>query len=59
MDAEAYYIVAESAQPDKVTFVPFSQVYKYLSITKAGQIIVSITFENYTTSNNIYLYCYL
>ncbi|XP_026726451.1 probable uridine nucleosidase 1 isoform X2 [Trichoplusia ni] len=34
MDVEAYYIVADGAVADIVTFVPFSQVYKSLTITK-------------------------
>ncbi|XP_075981046.1 uncharacterized protein LOC142979760 isoform X2 [Anticarsia gemmatalis] len=34
MDPEAYYIVADAALVDKVTFIPFSQVYASLNITK-------------------------
>lgn len=34
MDSEAYYIVADSAKVDKVTFSPFSQVYTWFSIDK-------------------------
>ncbi|CAH0698763.1 unnamed protein product [Spodoptera exigua] len=33
MDPEAYHIVADSAAADKVTFVPFSQVYSSLNIS--------------------------
>lgn len=37
MDVEAYYIVADGAIADIVTFVPFSQVYKSLTISKVCQ----------------------
>ncbi|XP_022829423.1 probable uridine nucleosidase 2 isoform X2 [Spodoptera litura] len=33
MDPEAYYIVADSAAADKVTVVPFSQVYNTLNVS--------------------------
>ncbi|CAG9782731.1 unnamed protein product [Diatraea saccharalis] len=34
MDVEAYHIVAQNANPDKVTFFPFSQVMKHLNISR-------------------------
>ncbi|XP_047036161.1 probable uridine nucleosidase 2 isoform X1 [Helicoverpa zea] len=34
VDPEAYRIVADSATPDKVTFVPFSQVYDTLNVSQ-------------------------
>lgn len=36
MDAESYYIVAESASTNRVTIVPFSQVYSTLNMTKVS-----------------------
>ncbi|KAL0849839.1 hypothetical protein ABMA28_011777 [Loxostege sticticalis] len=35
MDVEAYHIVAKSANPDKVTFFPFSQVMTHLNISRS------------------------
>ncbi|XP_063835751.1 uncharacterized protein LOC135084929 [Ostrinia nubilalis] len=35
MDVEAYHIVAKNANPEKVTFLPFSQVMTHLNITRA------------------------
>ncbi|CAH0600225.1 unnamed protein product [Chrysodeixis includens] len=46
MDVEAYYIVADVAKLGKVTFVPFSQVYKSLSISKDWRINVFGSIKN-------------
>ncbi|KAM3960166.1 uncharacterized protein ACR2FA_005797 [Aphomia sociella] len=35
MDVEAYHVITQNANPDKVTFFPFSQVKKYLNLTTA------------------------
>ncbi|XP_053601169.1 uncharacterized protein LOC128669936 isoform X2 [Plodia interpunctella] len=34
MDVEAYQVVVQNAKPDKVTFVPFSQVKKHLNLSR-------------------------
>lgn len=36
MDPEAYHIVANNSRVDKVTVIPFSQVYGSLNITKVS-----------------------
>ncbi|XP_052753726.1 uncharacterized protein LOC113514760 isoform X4 [Galleria mellonella] len=35
MDVEAYHVIAQNANPDKVTFFPFSQVMKHLNLSTA------------------------
>ncbi|XP_060810305.1 uncharacterized protein LOC106141358 isoform X1 [Amyelois transitella] len=34
MDVEAYHVVVQNAKPDKVTFMPFSQVKKHLNLSR-------------------------
>ncbi|CAG9782730.1 unnamed protein product [Diatraea saccharalis] len=40
MDPEAYHIVAQNANPDKVTIIPFSQTKIYLNFTKTWRRVV-------------------